>query len=131
MEDIEQQENPTYKEKRIVARNGCGSLIASLLLLLIGGGCIALAIVGELWGLIALAPICIITACFICSGTMVIYPNEAINCMFCGKYMGTVRANGFFFVNPFYSKDKMSLKVQNFETTRSKVNDANGTPIEI
>ena len=104
MEDIEQQENPTYKEKRIVARNGCGSLIASLLLLLIGGGCIALAIVGELWGLIALAPICIIAACFICSGTMVIYPNEAINCMFCGKYMGTTRVNGFFYINPFYSQ---------------------------
>ena len=73
----------------------------------------------------------IISCCIICSGIITVEPNEALNCMFCGKYVGTVRENGFFFVNPFYSKYKMSLKVLNFESTRSKVNDANGTPIEI
>jgi regulator of protease activity HflC (stomatin/prohibitin superfamily) len=45
--------------------------------------------------------------------------------------VGTVKDTGYVYVNPFYSKMMMSLKAQNFETTRSKVNDANGTPIEI
>jgi len=67
----------------------------------------------------------------VCSGLITIEPNEAVVCMFCGKYVGTVRENGFFFVNPFYGKTKISLKVSNFETSQSKVNDANGTPIEI
>lgn len=62
---------------------------------------------------------------------MTVQPNTAVLCMFCGKYVGTVKKTGYMFVNPFYSKQHMSLKAQNFETTRSKVNDANGTPIEI
>jgi len=111
MEDIEKQDNPTYKEKLIVPKNGCSSLVTSILLLIVAALTIPIAIIGEIWFLFALVPICVISAIIICCGMMTIEPNEAINCMFYGKYEGTVRENGFFFINPLYSKRKMSLKV--------------------
>lgn len=51
--------------------------------------------------------------------------------MFCGKYIGTVRNAGYWWVNPFYSKFPISLRINNFETGQIKVNDANGSPIVI
>jgi regulator of protease activity HflC (stomatin/prohibitin superfamily) len=48
-----------------------------------------------------------------------------------GKYVGTVKAPGLRWANPFYSKHKISLRVRNFETGKLKVNDANSNPIEI
>ena len=42
-----------------------------------------------------------------------------------------MKQNGIFWTHPCYKKDTMSLQIQNFETSHSKVNDANGTPIEI
>ena len=65
------------------------------------------------------------------SGMITIQPNYAVVCQFCGKYVGTVRNAGYWWVNPFYSKFYISLRINNFETSRIKVNDANGSPIEI
>ena len=50
---------------------------------------------------------------------------------FFGKYIGTVRESGFWFANPLASKQKISLKVNNFQSPQLKVNDAHGNPIEI
>lgn len=48
-----------------------------------------------------------------------------------GRYAGTDRNSGLRWANPFYSKQSISLRVRNFESSRLKVNDANGNPIEI
>ena len=88
-------------------------------------------------------------------GLMAIAPNEARVLLLFGEYKGTARESGFYWVNPFYSKKRISLRVRNFETgstttperkdasghvlsertrTRgvpSKVNDRDGNPIEI
>jgi regulator of protease activity HflC (stomatin/prohibitin superfamily) len=50
---------------------------------------------------------------------------------FFGKYVGTVKDNGWFFVNPFYTAENVSLRSQNLESARLKVNDKMGNPIEI
>jgi len=76
-------------------------------------------------------PVAFILMFIILSGMIVIGPNYAVVCQFCGKYVGTVRNAGYWWVNPFYSKQHMSLRINNFETSRIKVNDANGSPIEI
>ncbi|MBR4918565.1 MAG: SPFH domain-containing protein [Bacteroidales bacterium] len=64
-------------------------------------------------------------------GFMVVQPNESRVLTFFGKYSGTVKQNGFFWVNPFYSKEKLSLRAKNMDVEPIKVNDKNGNPIMI
>lgn len=64
-------------------------------------------------------------------GLFIVSPNEAKILTFFGKYTGTVRDAGFWFANPFSSKERISLKVSNFQSPQLKVNDAHGNPIEI
>ncbi len=65
------------------------------------------------------------------AGLFVVNPNEARVLQLFGSYSGTVRNPGLRWANPFYGKEKISLRVRNFETGKLKVNDANGNPIEI
>ena len=65
------------------------------------------------------------------AGFMQIEPNEARVMVFFGKYKGTVKENGFFWVNPFYAKKKMTLRARNLDVEPIKVNDKNGNPIMI
>ena len=64
-------------------------------------------------------------------GFFVVNPNEAKVLQLFGSYTGTVKTAGFQWANPFYSKRRISLRIRNFETTRLKVNDLEGNPIEI
>ncbi len=73
----------------------------------------------------------IAVAVFLIKGLMVVEPNYSIVLTFFGKYVGTVRENGLQFVNPFYAKLKVSLRSQSVESTKLKVNDKLGNPIEI
>lgn len=73
----------------------------------------------------------ILTAAFLIKGLMVIEPNYSIVLTFFGKYVGTVKQNGLQFVNPLYTKLKVSLRSQSIESTKLKVNDKLGNPIEI
>jgi regulator of protease activity HflC (stomatin/prohibitin superfamily) len=58
-------------------------------------------------------------------------PSQAGVLMFFGDYRGTDRTPGLRIANPLYTTTKVSLRVRNFTTTTSKVNDSNGNPIEI
>ncbi|MBQ8704543.1 MAG: SPFH domain-containing protein [Bacteroidales bacterium] len=62
---------------------------------------------------------------------MVIQPNHARVLTFFGRYVGTVRDNGFFWTNPFYVRKKISLRADNMDVEPIKVNDRNGNPIMI
>jgi regulator of protease activity HflC (stomatin/prohibitin superfamily) len=64
-------------------------------------------------------------------GLIIVAPNEAIVLTFFGKYCGSVIENGFWWINPFASRRKVSLKITNFQSQQLKVNDAHGNPIEI
>jgi len=64
-------------------------------------------------------------------GLFVVNPNESMVLILFGKYMGTARENGFFWVNPFYVKKKISLRARNLESESLKVNDKMGNPIVI
>jgi regulator of protease activity HflC (stomatin/prohibitin superfamily) len=64
-------------------------------------------------------------------GLVVNQPGEARVLTLFGSYTGTVKEAGFWWVNPFTLKRKISLRVRNFETAKLKVNDASGNPIEI
>ncbi len=81
------------------------------------------AIFGGL-GLLALAFLSLI-------GLYKVEPNQAAVLSLFGKYVGTVKANGLRWNNPFYGKRKVSQRVRNFESGKLKVNELGGSPIEI
>ncbi len=65
------------------------------------------------------------------AGLFIVNPNEGRVLQLFGKYVGTVKAPGLRWSNPFYLKHKISMRVRNFETGKLKVNDSNSNPIEI
>ena len=65
------------------------------------------------------------------AGVFVVNPNEGRVLQFFGRYVGTARDQGLRWANPLYTKRRISLRVRNFETERSKVNDTDGNPIEM
>ncbi|HEX6642212.1 MAG TPA: SPFH domain-containing protein [Thermoanaerobaculia bacterium] len=68
-------------------------------------------------------------ACFV--GLTVVNPNEASVVTLFGVYHGTLKRSGFWWVNPLTTRRKLSLRVRNFESSRLKVNERDGNPIEI
>ncbi len=85
-------------------------------------GAIALKILGLLLAILAL--ICL-------AGFYMVAPNEGRVLQLFGQYVGTDRALGLRWANPFYSKQRVSLRIRNFESGQLKVNDSAGNPIEI
>ena len=64
-------------------------------------------------------------------GFFVVHPNEAKVLQLFGKYVGTIHAPGLRWANPFYMATAVSTRVRNFESSKLKVNDSRGSPIEI
>ena len=65
------------------------------------------------------------------NGFIVVQPNQAKVAVLLGRYMGTVRRSGFWWINPLTTRRTLSLRIRNLDTDVLKVNDANGNPIEI
>jgi regulator of protease activity HflC (stomatin/prohibitin superfamily) len=83
----------------------------------------ALQVIGYIVG------IAVVTVLYF--GFFVVNPNEGKVLQLFGKYVGTVRDPGLRWANPFYTKQRVSLRVRNFETSKMKVNDNRGNPVEI
>ncbi|WP_343488459.1 SPFH domain-containing protein [Allomuricauda sp. d1] len=64
-------------------------------------------------------------------GLVLVNPNSSRVLLLFGKYVGTIKKNGLFWVNPLYSKKKISLRASNFDSERLKVNDKLGNPVMI
>ncbi|MXY76859.1 MAG: SPFH domain-containing protein [Acidimicrobiia bacterium] len=85
---------------------------------------------GTVW-LILVASLLIPILLILSAGLFTVAPNEARVLQLFGSYVGTVRNTGLRYANPLYSKRRISVRVRNFETERSKVNDTDGNPIEM
>ena len=68
---------------------------------------------------------------FLLKGFFQVAPNQGLVLQLFGKYAGTARNEGLRWTNPFYTKQRISLRVRNFESGKLKVNDNDGNPIEI
>ena len=79
----------------------------------------------------ALIALPFMAAILMATGFFFINPNSSRVITLFGKYKGTVKQNGFFWANPFFTKKKISLRARNFESERIKVNDKRGNPILI
>ena len=71
------------------------------------------------------------TAFLILLGFFLVNPNTSKVLLLFGKYIGTVKENGFYWANPLYHKRSISLRASNFDSERVKVNDKLGNPIMI
>lgn len=78
-----------------------------------------------------LTPIGLVCFVILLCGFFVLQPNQARVMIFFGKYRGTYRDTGFFWVNPFMTKKKVSLRIRNMDIAPIKVNDKVGNPVMI
>lgn len=111
-------------EKEI--RPGSGYLMLLVLFLVIAGTLAGLIALRSPWFLVGL-PLMIL----IMRGFFIVNPNSSKVLVLFGAYKGTVKENGFFWANPFYARQKISLRARNFDSERVKVNDKIGNPILI
>ena len=108
---------------------GLPTMVGALVAMAVGIGLAAVS--GKNGGLLAFAIIVIVIAGFSFGGFFVVQPNQARVLILFGSYIGSVTEAGWWWCNPFAKKQKISLRVRNFQSERIKVNDASGNPIEI
>lgn len=138
-----------FTEKSVHEKNGWAMLAVFLLLLLAGIALMASGILlsvtlanDALIALTFVGIVVMIVAIVFCAGFKLLQPNEAYVFTLFGKYYGTLKREGFFWVNPFCSSvnpargmagitKKLSLKAMTLNNDKQKVNDEEGNPIEI
>lgn len=120
-----------YREKPYSASNGLTVLLILLVLLAAGVTMMVRTFQSgnEVLGLVWTAGVGV--TAFMMAGLFIVHPNEAKALVLFGTYKGTVKKDGFWFANPFLTKQAISLRVRNFETAKLKVNDNHSNPIEI
>ena len=119
------------RETRLKATNGLGMLVV----LFAATGLIVWRLImaarAEQPGLAVLWAVALLLALILLAGFFLVNPNDAKVLTLLGRYTGSVKEPGFWWVNPFMVKRPISLKVRNFETAKLKVNDNHSNPIEI
>lgn len=111
-------------EKDLKPANGYFMLFVFLILFF--GSIAAFAFLRNGWFVFG-----IIISIIILLGFILVEPNNSRVLLLFGDYKGTVKKNGLFWVNPFYTKQKISLRARNFDSERLKVNDKLGNPVMI
>ena len=111
-------------EKLFTARSGYLFLLLEFLLL-------AFAVIGFINESIIPSVVLVVLFILVAPGFMAVDPNQCYVLVLFGAYKGTLKDNGFFWVNPFFAKKKFSLRARNFNSEPIKVNDKLGNPIMI
>lgn len=112
------------QEKTSIPLSGYIMLVVVLILLLLGT-------LGLIMGRNPIFIWPLVLAFVLMPGFFFINPNSSIVLVLFGAYQGTVKKNGFYWVNPFFSKKSISLRARNFDSEKIKVNDKVGNPIQI
>lgn len=86
--------------------------------------------IGSTWWALG-AAVAAVVQIILYAGFFTLEPNQAVALTLFGRYVGTARDPGLRWANPFYGKRKLSLRVRNFESGKLKVNELEGSPIEI
>ncbi len=119
------------KEKSIGSLTGIPAALGLIVLTLFFGARFVMAAEAEN-PVMALTFVGLLMGCALCAkGFFMVEPNQAAVLSLFGKYVGTVKEQGLRFSNPFYRARKVSLRVRNFESGKLKVNELEGSPIEI
>ncbi len=118
-------------EKTVKPVSGIIGLLIIVTLLALAVFCFSRFGATENFLLVIAAVIFAVLAFFLMKGLLIVQPNHSRVLNLFGTYTGTIKDNGWFFVNPFYTTENISLRAQNLESSRLKVNDKMGNPIEI
>ncbi len=113
-------------KKELILKPISGYIILALVLLILAG-----AIFSFINEIVWLGLVLTVLFIFSSKGFTVVNPNESCVMVLFGAYKGTVKDNGLFWLNPFYVKNKISLRARNFDSDPIKVNDKIGNPIKI
>ncbi|MDR1200865.1 MAG: SPFH domain-containing protein [Tannerellaceae bacterium] len=100
-------------------------------LVLLAGLFVFLIVLGRSWSMAVAGVVVPVVFVFVAIGLMIVEPNNARVMVFFGKYRGTVTSNGFFWVNPFYVRKRVTLRARNLDVPPVKVNDKVGNPVMI
>jgi len=103
-----------------------GYLVLFVVLLMVFSPLLALLNMTFIWFVILT-----VVGLFLSIGFLVVNPNESSVLVLFGAYKGTVKENGFWWVNPFFVKKNLSLRARNLDSEPIKVNDKLGNPIMI
>lgn len=118
------------QEKQARAANGWLMIFVLVpIILACGLGLVLFALADNPWGLILILGA--LVAGFCLNGLFLVNPNMAAVTVVFGSYAGSVKTPGFWWMNPFAVKRRLSLKIRNFESGKLKVNDKEGNPVEI
>ncbi|MCM3225115.1 SPFH domain-containing protein [Terribacillus saccharophilus] len=112
------------KEKQAASLNG---FLGVLIIL----ACAGAGIFSLMQEAIVIAVVLILVALLLVTGIVIVPPNQAYVVTFFGKYIGTIRANGLFLTIPLTTRQRITLRIRNFNSKTLKVNDIEGNPIEI
>jgi regulator of protease activity HflC (stomatin/prohibitin superfamily) len=118
-------------EKDMRGFNGWFMLIALTAVVLGAVWQLVEAIKVESFWMVGLWIVVLIVSGVCYAGLSVVNPNEAKVVQLAGVYKGTIKQQGFWWVNPLTTRRKLSLRVRNFESGHLKVNDHDGNPVEI
>ncbi|WKK59907.1 MULTISPECIES: SPFH domain-containing protein [unclassified Sphingobacterium] len=117
-----------------IIKPASGYLALLILLLTVAGGAYSLYIAAttdnKIVGLV-LVFIAFVVFLIIVKGLLIVNPNHSRVLNLFGKYQGTIKDNGLFFINPFFTAQRISLRSENLQGHTLKVNDKMGNPIEI
>jgi regulator of protease activity HflC (stomatin/prohibitin superfamily) len=116
------------EERLARTSNGYVFVAAAIVLMLVG---IALLMSRPSGATVALAVLAMLLSSVCLAGLYMLQPNQAALLLLFGSYRGTDREHGLRWANPFYSKNKISVRAHNFNSEKLKVNDMRGNPIEI
>ncbi|MCB9014224.1 MAG: SPFH domain-containing protein [Lentimicrobiaceae bacterium] len=119
------------KEQEKFVRPRSGYVMLLLVFALIGLAVFSLINYNETLWITILSIVVLIADIVLLPGFLVVNPNESSVLVLFGDYIGTVKHNGFFWVNPFYTRKKISLRARNLNGEPIKVNDKIGNPIMI
>lgn len=92
---------------------------------------LAAVVFGFIRGMFIPSAVLVVAFVFIAIGFTVVDPNQSCVMVLFGAYKGTIKSNGFYWVNPFFVRKKISLRARNFDSETIKVNDKLGNPIMI
>ena len=113
------------KEEKIYSPSS-GYIALFIILLLI-----IIPVLGVIFAKMIFLTIFILFGLFGIAGFVIVNPNESSVLVLFGAYKGTIKKNGFFWVNPFFTKTRISLRARNLDSEPIKVNDKVGNPIMI
>ena len=121
----------TQQQHEKLTKPMSGYVMLAIVLVMVAFFAYTVIALNYLIWLVIVAAAVLLLAFALMPGFLVVNPNESSVLVLFGEYKGTVKANGFFWVNPFYTRKKISLRARNLNSDPIKVNDKIGNPIMI